>query len=52
MTITERLRLEVLIREQLSRHGDDFYIELAKILERVQSEVTAIDPRTREVIYK
>lgn len=38
MTITERLRLELMIREQLHKHGDDFYTELAKILERLQTE--------------
>ena len=38
MTITERLRLEVLIREQLDRHGNNFYTELAKILTKLEFE--------------
>lgn len=38
MTVTERLRLELMIREQLQRHGDDFYQELARILERLQTD--------------
>lgn len=44
MTITDRLRLELFLREQLSKHGDDFYLELAKILEKLQNEQT-IDSR-------
>lgn len=38
MTITERLRLEVLIREQISKHGEDFYQELSKILAKIKEE--------------
>lgn len=38
MTITDRLRLELFLREQLSKHGEDFYLELAKILEKLQNE--------------
>jgi hypothetical protein len=38
MTITEKLRLEVYIREQHQKHGDDFYVELAKVLEKIQNE--------------
>jgi len=38
MTITERLRLEVLIREQLSKHGNEFYTELAQILTKLEFE--------------
>ena len=38
MTITERLRLEVLVRECHQRHGTDFYEELAKILEKIKQE--------------
>jgi hypothetical protein len=40
MTITERLRLEVLVREQITKHGDEFYIELAKILDKIKQEET------------
>jgi hypothetical protein len=39
MTITEKLRLEVLMREQLARHGDDFYVDLAQILNKLSSEL-------------
>lgn len=52
MTITERLRLEVFIREQYQKHGDDFYTELAKIISKLDDEVLAVDPRTRLVLYK
>ena len=38
MNITERLRLELLIREQIHNHGDDFYTELSKVLEKIQNE--------------
>lgn len=38
MTITDRLRLELFLREQLSKHGEDFYLELAKLLEKIQLE--------------
>ena len=38
MTITDRLRLELFLREQLSKHGDQFYVELAKLLEKIQLE--------------
>ena len=38
MNITERLRIELFIREQLTRHGEDFFTELAKILEKIQNE--------------
>lgn len=46
MNITERLRLELLIREQLHRHGEEFYTELSRILEKIQNEqVEDIDDR-------
>lgn len=46
MTITERLKLELIIREHLDKHGDDFYVELAKVLEKIQNEnTTDNDPR-------
>lgn len=38
MTLTERLKLEVFIREQIELHGDSFYEELAKILARIDNE--------------
>lgn len=38
MTITDKLRLELFLREQLTKHGDDFYLELAKILEKLENE--------------
>jgi hypothetical protein len=38
MNITERLRLELLIREQINKHGDDFYTELSKVFEKIQNE--------------
>ena len=46
MTITERLKLELIIREHLDKHGDAFYTELANILEKIQNETT-IDLRGR-----
>jgi len=45
MTITDRLRLELFLREQLGKHGEAFYTELAKILEKIQNETTDIDTR-------
>ena len=47
MNITERLRLELVIREQINKHGDDFYTELSKVLEKIQDENTNDDPRGR-----
>jgi len=41
MNITDRLRLEVLIREQLHRHGQEFYVALAQILEKIKHEQEA-----------
>ena len=38
MNITERLRLELLIREQIAKHGEDFYTELSRVLEKIQNE--------------
>jgi hypothetical protein len=45
MTITEKLKLELLIREHAERHGEDFYTELSKVLEKIQNENTCDDPR-------
>jgi hypothetical protein len=52
MTLTEKLRLEVYIREQHQKHGDDFYTELAKILAKLNNEEISVDPRTRLVLHK
>ena len=38
MNITDRLRLELLIREQLKLHGNEFYTELAGILTKLEFE--------------
>lgn len=45
MTITERLKLELIIREHLDKHGDNFYTELSKVLEKIQNENTIDDLR-------
>ena len=45
MNITERLKLELLIREQIAKHGDNFYTELSNILEKIQNETTIDDLR-------
>lgn len=46
MKITERLKLELVIRELHQKHGEDFYVELAKVLEKIQNEnTTDNDPR-------
>jgi hypothetical protein len=38
MTITDKLRLELWLRENITKYGDDFYTELARLLERIQNE--------------
>ena len=38
MKVTERLKLELVIREAHQKHGEDFYVELAKILEKIEYE--------------
>jgi hypothetical protein len=38
MNITERLRLELLIREQITKHGEEFYVELSRVLEKIKLE--------------
>jgi hypothetical protein len=45
MNITDKLRLELLIREQISNHGEDFYIELERILSKISSEENQVPPR-------
>jgi hypothetical protein len=46
MNITDRLKLELFVREQFASHGEDFYTELAKILEKLNNEyVEDIDTR-------
>lgn len=50
MNVTEKLRLELLVREQLQKHGDDFYEELAKILEKIKNEDTSNDTGRRVAV--
>jgi hypothetical protein len=52
MTLTEKLKLELVIREHLDRHGEDFYTELERILSKLQSEEQQVPPvgRFRMVI--
>lgn len=50
MNITERLRLELLIREQITKHGDEFYTELSKVLEKIQNETTIDDHRGKPTL--
>jgi len=38
MNITDKLRLEIIIREQLKQHGNEFYTELAGILTKLEFE--------------
>jgi hypothetical protein len=45
MNITDKLRLELLIREQITKHGEDFYLELEKILSKISTEDQQIPPR-------
>jgi plasmid maintenance system killer protein len=45
MNITERLRLEIFIREQHQKYGDEFYNELSRVLEKIQNENTIDDLR-------
>ena len=47
MNITDKLRLELLIREQIAKHGEDFYIELERILSKISSEDNEIPPSSR-----
>jgi hypothetical protein len=47
MTLTERLKLELTIREHLDKHGDEFYTELSNILEKIENETTIDDLRGR-----
>lgn len=46
MTITDRLRMELWLREQISKYGEEFYTELARILERIQND-EEVDSRGR-----
>ena len=50
MNITERLRLELVIREQITKHGDEFYTELSNILEKIQNETTTDDHRGKPTL--
>jgi hypothetical protein len=38
MTVIQRLKLELVIREHIDQHGDEFYEELARILDKIQLE--------------
>jgi len=38
MTITQRRRIELFVKQQLEELGDEFYTELARVLERIQSQ--------------
>jgi hypothetical protein len=44
MTITDKLKLELLIREAHQKHGDDFFAELERILSKIDSEQNQIPP--------
>jgi hypothetical protein len=44
MTITDKLKLELLIREAHQKHGEDFYVELERILSKIKSEEEQIPP--------
>jgi hypothetical protein len=46
MTITDRLRLELWLRENIHKYGDDFFTELAHLLEKIGNE-TDNDTRGR-----
>jgi len=50
MTLTERLKLELVIREHLDKHGDDFYTELSRVLEKIQNENTIDDHRGKPTL--
>jgi hypothetical protein len=47
MNITDKLRLELLVREQITKHGENFYIELEKILSKISTEEQQIPPTGR-----
>jgi hypothetical protein len=47
MNITDKLRLELLIREQITKHGEDFYLELERILSKIVSEEQQVPPTGR-----
>lgn len=38
MTITQRRRIELFVKQQLEDLGDEFYTELARVLERIQGQ--------------
>ena len=44
MNITDKLKLELLIREAHQKHGEDFYVELERILSKIKSEEEQIPP--------
>lgn len=46
LTITARLKLELVLREYQEQYGEDFYQALAEILEKLQNEhIEDIDTR-------
>jgi hypothetical protein len=45
MTLTQRLKLELVIREHIDAHGELFFTELGNILEKIQNEKNIDDPR-------
>jgi hypothetical protein len=47
MNITDKLRLELLVREQITKHGEEFYLELERILSKIATEDEQIPPTGR-----
>ena len=43
MTLTERLKLELYLREQIEQHGDSFYVELESVLKKLNPEPEYVD---------
>ena len=46
LSITAKLKLELFLREYQEQYGEDFYVALAEILEKLQNEQD-IDSRGR-----
>jgi hypothetical protein len=47
MTQIQRLRLELLIREQHQQFGEEFFTELERILSLIDTEQNAVPPAKR-----
>ena len=47
MTQIERLRLELLIREQYQQFGEEFFTELERILTLIDTEANSVPPARR-----